>query len=121
MVVVNKIDLNSHIEADFNNALFISAKNNQGIDPLKDKLLAFVNTEELSNNETIVTNLRHFDELQLTLHEIETIITGVNNGLTGDLLAINIRQALLHLGSITGEVTTDTLLGNIFGKFCIGK
>ena len=68
--------------------------------------MAFVNTEQLSNNETIVTNLRHFDELQLTLHEIETIISGVNSGLTGDFLAINIRQALFHLGSITGEVTT---------------
>jgi tRNA modification GTPase len=121
LVVVNKIDLNTSIKADFNNALFISAKNDEGIEQLKDKLLDFVNTEQLSNNETIVTNLRHFDELQLTLHEIETIISGVNNGLTGDFLAINIRQALFHLGSITGEVTTDTLLGNIFGKFCIGK
>ena len=121
LVVVNKIDLNASIKDDLSNALFISAKNDEGIEQLKDKLLAFVNTEQLSNNETIVTNLRHFDELQLTLHEIETIISGVNNGLTGDLLAINIRQALLHLGSITGEVTTDTLLGNIFGKFCIGK
>jgi len=121
LVVVNKIDLNASVKADFNTALFISAKNDEGIELLKDKLLAFVNTEQLSNNETIVTNLRHFDELQLTLHEIETIISGVNNGLTGDFLAINIRQALLHLGSITGEVTTDDLLGNIFGKFCIGK
>ena len=121
LVVVNKIDLNASIKADFSNALFISAKNDKGIELLKDKLLAFVNTEQLSNNETIVTNLRHFDELQLTLHEIETIISGVNSGLTGDFLAINIRQALFHLGSITGEVTTDTLLGNIFGKFCIGK
>jgi len=121
LVVINKTDLNASIKSDFNNALFISAKNNEGIEKLKDKLLDFVNTEQLSNNETIVTNLRHFDELQLTLHEIETIISGVNSGLTGDFLAINIRQALFHLGSITGEVTTDTLLGNIFGKFCIGK
>ncbi len=121
LVVFNKIDLNASLKADFSNTIFISAKNDEGIERLKDKLLAFVNTEQLSSNETIVTNLRHFDELQLTLHEIETIISGVNSGLTGDFLAINIRQALFHLGSITGEVTTDTLLGNIFGKFCIGK
>ena len=121
LVIINKTDLNNKLKSNFNNALFISAKNNQGIDLLKDKLLAFVNTEQLSNNETIVTNLRHFDELQLTLNEIETIISGINSGLTGDFLAINIRQSLFHLGSITGEVTTDTLLGNIFGKFCIGK
>ena len=102
-------------------ALFVSAKNNEGIEKLKTKLLDFVNTEQLSNNATIVTNLRHYEELQLTLYEINTIIEGLNNGLTGDFLSINIRQALFHLGSITGEVTTDDLLGNIFGKFCIGK
>jgi tRNA modification GTPase len=121
LIVVNKIDLNPEIKEEFKNALFISAKNDEGVEGLKTKLLEFVNTEQLSNNETIVTNLRHYEELQLTLHEINTIIEGINSGLTGDFLAINIRQALFHLGSITGEVTTDTLLGNIFGKFCIGK
>jgi len=121
LIVINKIDLNPEIKDDFKDGLFISAKNDEGIEGLKTKLLEFVNTEQLSNNETIVTNLRHYEELQLTLHEINTIIEGLNSGLTGDLLAINIRQALFHLGSITGEVTTDTLLGNIFGKFCIGK
>ena len=121
LVVLNKIDLNDEVKQDFNNAIFISAKKNLGIEILKERLLTFVNTKELSNNETIVTNLRHYDELQLTLHEVHTIINGLKNGISGDFLAINIRQALFHLGSITGEVTTDTLLGNIFGKFCIGK
>ena len=121
LLVINKIDLNPEIKDNFKNALFISAKKNEGIEALKERLLTFVNTEQLSNNETIVTNLRHYEELQLTLHEINSIINGLNSGLTGDFLAINIRQSLFHLGSITGEVTTDTLLGNIFGKFCIGK
>ena len=120
LIVVNKIDLNA-VKEDLNHAIFISAKNNEGIETLKERLLTFVNTKELSNNETIVTNLRHYEELQLTLHEINTIINGLHKGISGDFLAINIRQALFHLGSITGEVTTDTLLGNIFGKFCIGK
>ena len=120
LVVVNKIDLNA-VKEDLKHAIFISAKNNEGIETLKERLLTFVNTKELSNNETIVTNLRHYEELQLTLHEINTIINGLHKGISGDFLAINIRQALFHLGSITGEVTTDTLLGNIFGKFCIGK
>ena len=120
LVVVNKIDLNA-VKEDLKHAIFISAKNNEGIETLKKRLLTFVNTKELSNNETIVTNLRHYEELQLTLHEINTIINGLHKGISGDFLAINIRQALFHLGSITGEVTTDTLLGNIFGKFCIGK
>ena len=121
LVVVNKIDLNPKIKNEVTDALFISAKKDEGIDKLKSELLKFVNTEQLSNNATIVTNLRHYEELQLTLYEINTIIEGLGNGLTGDFLAINIRQALFHLGSITGEVTTDDLLGNIFSKFCIGK
>ena len=121
LLVINKIDLNPEIKDNFKDALFISAKKDEGIEILKERLLTFVNTEQLSNNETIVTNLRHYEELQLTLHEINSIINGLNSGLTGDFLAINIRQSLFHLGSITGEVTTDTLLGNIFGKFCIGK
>ncbi len=121
LVVVNKIDLKPEITENLKNAILISAKNNKGIEILKEKLLTFVNTEEISNNETIVTNLRHYDELQHTLYEINTITQGIKDGISGDFLAINIRQALFHLGSITGEVTTDTLLGNIFGKFCIGK
>ena len=121
LLVINKVDLNPEIKKDFKDALFISAKNDQGIEALKERLLTFVNTAQLSNNETIVTNLRHYEELQLTLNEINAITEGLESGLTGDFLAINIRQALFHLGSITGEVTTDILLGNIFGKFCIGK
>jgi tRNA modification GTPase len=121
LIVINKVDLNPEIKKDFKDALFISAKNDQGIETLKERLLTFVNTAQLSNNDTIVTNLRHYEELQLTLNEINAITEGLESGLTGDFLAINIRQALFHLGSITGEVTTDILLGNIFGKFCIGK
>ena len=121
LLVINKIDLNPQIKKDFKDAIFISAKKNQGIEALKERLLTFVNTAHLANNETIITNLRHYEELQLTLNEIKAVRGGLDSGLTGDFLAINIRQALFHLGSITGEVTSDTLLGNIFGKFCIGK
>ena len=83
--------------------------------------MSFVNVKDLSNNPTIVTNIRHYEELQLTLNEIKTIKNELDKNISGDFLAINIRQALFHLGSITGEVTTDTLLGNIFKNFCIGK
>ena len=72
-------------------------------------------------NETIVTNQRHYEQLKNTLNELELVIEGLNNGLSGDLLAINIKQSLFYLGLITGEVSTDDLLSNIFGKFCIGK
>ena len=120
ILLINKVDINSNISVE-EDYLSISAKQNEGIDVLKNKLLEFTNSSEISKNTSIVTNLRHYQELQLTLNEVENIINGINEGLTGDFLSVNIRQALFHLGSITGEITTDTLLGNIFGKFCIGK
>ena len=119
LVIVNKIDVSDiDLKEDY---IAISAKNGEGISALKNKLLNFINTEKISENDSIVSNLRHYEQLQLTLHEINSIINGMGNNISGDLLSINIRQALFHLGSITGEVTTDDLLGNIFGKFCIGK
>ena len=120
IVVINKTDLNPKISIG-EETISISAKNGKGIENLKERLIKFVNTTSISDNESIVTNLRHFEELQLTLEEIESVINGMEDGISGDFLSTNIRQALFHLGSITGEVTTDTLLGNIFGKFCIGK
>lgn len=121
IIVINKIDLKQVKNLNIKKEILISAKKNIGITKLKDRLLQFVNTENLSNNDTIITNLRHYDELQLTLKEIDLIIAGIKKGITGDFLSTNIRQSLFHLGSITGEITTDTLLGSIFGKFCIGK
>jgi tRNA modification GTPase len=101
--------------------LFISAKNNIGIDELKQTLLSFVNTGALRNNETIVTNSRHYDSLLKALEEIQKVKWGLESNLSSDLMAIDIREALFHFGEITGEVTNDELLGNIFANFCIGK
>ena len=101
--------------------LFISAKNNDGIDELKNKLLSFVNTGTLRNNETIVTNTRHYDSLLKALEEIQKVKFGLETNLSSDLMAIDIRETLYHFGMITGEVTNDELLGNIFANFCIGK
>ncbi|MGC4041322.1 MAG: tRNA uridine-5-carboxymethylaminomethyl(34) synthesis GTPase MnmE [Flavobacterium sp.] len=102
-------------------ALFISAKEKQGIDLLKTELLSFVNTGALRNNETIVTNTRHYDSLLKALEEIQKVKFGMQSGLSSDLMAIDIKQALYYFGEITGEVTNDELLGNIFANFCIGK
>ena len=121
LLVINKVDLNPQIKNNYKDAIFISAKKNKGINSLKESLLSFVNIKDLSHDQTIITNLRHYNELLLTLNEIDVIIKGLKDGITSDFLSINIRQALFHLGSITGEVTTDDLLGNIFSKFCIGK
>ncbi|GAA4769329.1 MULTISPECIES: tRNA uridine-5-carboxymethylaminomethyl(34) synthesis GTPase MnmE [Flavobacterium] len=100
---------------------FISAKNKEGIEELKNTLLSFVNTGALRNNETIITNTRHYDSLLKALEEIQKVQWGMQQNLSSDLMAIDIRQALYYFGEITGEVTNDELLGNIFANFCIGK
>ena len=132
VTVINKKDLISNekkseidIKLATNNqqptTIFISAKNKEGIDDLKNQLLSFVNTGALRNNETIVTNTRHYDSLLKALEEIQKVTFGLNSGLSSDLMAIDIKQALYYFGEITGEVTNDELLGNIFANFCIGK
>ena len=119
--VINKEDLKEKNIIEDNDYLHISALKNTGIDKLKNKLISFYKSQKSSNNDTIITNVRHYNELKNTLTEINEIIEGLKNNTSSDFLTINIRQALFHLGSITGEVNTDDLLANIFGKFCIGK
>jgi tRNA modification GTPase len=126
LLLANKADLLSPEKKDlltreFRDLLFISAKDKTGIEEIQTRLLSFVDNGELRNNDTIVTNSRHYNALLLALEEINKVQIGLNEKLTTDLLAIDIRQALYHFGEITGEVTNDELLGNIFANFCIGK
>jgi tRNA modification GTPase len=130
VIIINKLDLLSESEiATISKQLetlnlklqTISAKNNIGIDDLKNQLLSFVNTGALRNNETIITNTRHYDSLLKALEEIQKVKYGMQNNLSSDLMAIDIKQALYYFGEITGQVTNDELLGNIFANFCIGK
>ena len=130
LVVVNKVDLLSEKEIEnidqkletLNLKLLkISAKANIGVEELKNQLLSFVNTGALRNNETIVTNTRHYDSLLKALDEIQKVKFGLETNLSSDLMAIDIKEALYHFGMITGQVTNDELLGNIFANFCIGK
>ena len=130
VIVINKSDLISaeetqslvqQLETLNLKQILISAKQITGIDELKNTLLSFVNTGALRNNETIVTNTRHYDSLLKALEEIQKVKWGLDSGLSSDLMAIDIRSALYFFGEITGEVTNDELLGNIFANFCIGK
>ena len=130
VVILNKVDLLSINEVEtirqeletLNLKLeTISAKQKIGIDELKNTLLSFVNTGALRNNETIVTNTRHYDSLLKALEEIQKVKWDLDAGISSDLMAIDIRSALFFFGEITGEVTNDELLGNIFANFCIGK
>ncbi len=131
LIVINKIDLLTTAEKEALKATLdpisgtdlqlISAKKKIGIEALKDKLQHYVNTGALHHSDTIVTNSRHYDSLIKAQQEINQVQEGLNMGLTGDLLAIDIRQALYYFGEITGQVTSDDILGNIFANFCIGK
>lgn len=99
----------------------ISAKENEGIETLKDILLTCIGKEELASNDTILTNVRHVEALRQAQTALLTVLEGLDMGLTSDLVSIDIRTALHYIGSITGEINTEEILGNIFGKFCIGK
>lgn len=125
LVVLNKMDLadKTLVSKMFSelNPLCMSAKTGEGVELLKTKLLDLVQTGQLRNNDTIITNARHYDALRLALENIQNVQEGLQTGLSGDLLAIDIREALYHFGRITGEISTDDLLGNIFANFCIGK
>ncbi len=126
LIIANKIDQLDDIQlaklnTKIDNIQLLSAKSGFGVEQLTDSLLNLINTGALRNNETIVTNSRHYDALLKAFEEIQKVQQGLETGLSGDLLAIDIRQALYHFGEITGEITNDDLLGNIFANFCIGK
>ncbi len=126
IIVANKIDKLSDgeisdLRSQISNLLTLSAKTGEGVDALQNQLLEFVNTGALRNNETIVTNTRHYDALIKALEEIEKVQFGMDGGTPSDLLAIDLKEALYQLGLITGQVSNDELLGNIFANFCIGK
>ena len=101
--------------------LRISAKEGNNILALKDFLSLYAQSLNNTGKTTIITNIRHYEALHNTLQSIERIEQGLQLQLSGDLLAIDIREALYHLGSITGAVSNDEVLGNIFSRFCIGK
>ncbi len=126
IVVGNKIDKEDIAYtkkefAHFKDILFISAKEKLNLEELKVKLIDLF--DEKSNNipETIITNARHAEALQHTYNALTRVKAGLDKKLSGELLASDIRDALHHLGLITGEVSTDDLLQSIFSRFCIGK
>ncbi|WP_339702261.1 tRNA uridine-5-carboxymethylaminomethyl(34) synthesis GTPase MnmE [uncultured Marixanthomonas sp.] len=126
VIIANKVDQLSKeritaLTTEIPNVKLLSAKTGEGVEELQTTLLDFVNTGALRNNETIVTNTRHYDSLLKALEEIHKVQQGIDSNLSSDLMAIDIRQALYYFGEITGEISNDELLGNIFANFCIGK
>ena len=101
--------------------VFISAKYNSGIDDLEKMLLEAANIPEIGEQDVIVTNIRHYEALQNALLSINRVVEGLKTNISGDFLAQDIRECMHYLGEITGQISDDEILGNIFSKFCIGK
>ncbi len=125
IIVGNKLDqagefLKTHIQAD-DRAVLISAASKNNLESLKSKLIEILDISQFKNSNTIVTNVRHYEGLIQTKEAMQKVLKGISDNITHDFLAADIRQSLHALGEITGEITNDDLLNNIFSKFCIGK
>lgn len=131
-VIINKIDIAPDYQSKYNvndfkglsqndALIYISAKEQTNIDELIDKLLTAINAGKISQDDAIVTNARHFEALQKALESLHNINEGFENGLTNDLISLELRQVLFYIGSIVGEINEEEMLGNIFSKFCVGK
>lgn len=101
--------------------IFISAKYHQGTDELQKILVEAANIPEFGEQDVIVTNMRHYEALRKSQESIERVSSGLESGLSSDFIAQDIRECMHYLGEITGQISTDEILGNIFSKFCIGK
>jgi len=125
LLIGNKTDLMietpHHITALFDlETIFISAKRKENINLIIERLLKMVKSTHIGD-QAIVSNARHYHSITSTLTALNEAAKGIKDNIPTDLIATDIRSALHHLGEITGEVTTEDILGNIFGKFCIGK
>lgn len=125
IVIGNKKDLvdATALEAykAIENIHFVSANNESDIESLRKSLSALVGTGKLSGNQLMVSNARHYEAFSKSDEALAAVKNGLESEISGELVASDIRQALHHLGSITGEISTEDLLGSIFSRFCIGK
>lgn len=117
----DKIDVSRAKQLEEEGFILISASHKKGIEELKAKILSLFNVNTVKQGDVLVTNLRHYQNLLQTNESLQRVLDGMSNNVTGDFLAMDIRQSLHYLGEITGQITTDDLLENIFSKFCIGK
>jgi tRNA modification GTPase len=126
ILVINKVDQYETTMVNYDYSLlprtvFISAKTHSHLDDLKEELLKIANKLNDTGDAALVTNARHAEALSSAESALTKVIEGIHHQLSTDLLALELKDALYHLGQITGEIYTDDLLGNIFSKFCIGK
>jgi len=101
--------------------LLISAKENKNLDKLRDLISSTLESKSTNGDQVLISSARHFEALQQTLNHLNQVLTGLSNGSPSDILALDLRHAMHHLGEISGEIHTDDLLDSIFSNFCIGK
>ena len=118
--VANKVDAVGRGEERKGDTVYLSARERLGMDLLEDTLRELI-PEMPDANAVVLTNARHYEALGLVKEDLGRISEGMESGLPGDLLAMDIRSAIDHLGLITGKILTDDVLGNVFSRFCIGK
>lgn len=126
LLVLNKSDIsNFDIKRDNLGDLYeiveVSAKQSVGISELEGRIVSLYGSGEIVEDRVIISNMRHYDLLNRAKGSLERVISGVNSGLPTDLLSQELRESTYYIGSLTGEITTDEILGNIFRNFCIGK
>ena len=119
--VHNKCDDTSALPAPTDTDVWISAKYGYGMEALNDLLIKAAAIPQISEQDVIVTNLRHYESLVKAKECIQRVRQGLSDRISGDFLSQDIRQCIHHLSTITGDITTDDILGNIFQHFCIGK
>ncbi|MEM7297051.1 MAG: tRNA uridine-5-carboxymethylaminomethyl(34) synthesis GTPase MnmE [Bacteroidota bacterium] len=124
ILVGNKIDKATDLPKSLvenEHFVSISAKHESGIDALKARIWRVSRMDNFKAGDVVVTNARHYQSLVHTQNALQNVVRGIDNQISNDFLAQDIRHSLHYLGEITGEITTDDLLANIFSKFCIGK
>ena len=121
LVIANKIDLLNNTKNIPNQHFKTSLSLDVNMEGFKNKIYELFTNRNLDYQEVIISNLRHYEALENANKELVKVKTGLDNNTSGDFLAMDIRQALQHIGTITGEISSDELLGNIFANFCIGK
>lgn len=120
ITVLTKTDLDSDAPTAPQSAIRIAAKNGEGLDTLKAAMVAAVRGD-MHDSDTLVSNQRHYEALLRVQEALQRVEKGLDDGTPSDLVAVDLRDALYNLGTITGEVTNNEILGNIFSRFCVGK
>lgn len=124
LIVGNKLDLTDNTLAEYfksSHYVTISAREKSNLEALKSRILSLFQGLKPTHDGTLITNLRHYQHLLETQAALDRVLTGLASKVTGDFIAMDIRQSLYHLGSITGEISSEDLLDSIFSRFCIGK